>query len=129
MKPDTRLRDIFKMAAIPLLSVSVALGAGYGVNAVTRQEIDGVKISQMESRFMRKGDGFGFTKTTYKTEQGEFQNTWSPLNGKFSTSAIEGQLKVGETYDITVVGMNVPSLGWYPNIIAAKPAAPKPPSR
>ncbi len=129
MKPGTRLRDVFKMAAIPLLSVTVALGASYGINAATKQEIDGVKISQTESRFMRKGDGFGFTKTTYKTEQGEFQNTGSPLNGKFGTSAMEGQLKVGETYDITVVGMNVPALGWYPNIIAAKPVAPKPPSR
>lgn len=78
---------------------------------------------------MRKGDGFGITKTTYQTEQGEFQNTWSPLNGKFSSSAIEGQLKVGETYDITVVGLNVPTLGWYQNIISAKPAVPKPPSR
>ena len=129
MKSGTRLREAFKKVAVPVLSVAVALGASYGINAGTKQELEGVKISQTESRYMRKGDGFGFTKTTYQTAQGEFQNTWSPLNGKFSSSEIEAKIKVGETYDITVVGLNVPTLGWYPNIISAKPAAPKPPSR
>jgi len=129
MKSGTRLRDVFKMAAVPLLATTVALAGSYGFTQATRQEFEGVKITQTESRFMRKGDGLGIHKTIYKTEQGDFQNTWSPLHGKFSNGEMEAQLKVGETYDITVVGLHIPVLGKYPNAISVKPSTPKPPGK
>lgn len=129
MKPDTRLRDVFRKSAIPLLAATVALSGSYGLTQATRQEFEGVKITQTESRFMRKGDGIGIYKTIYKTEQGDFQNTWSPIHGKLSNSEMEAQLKVGETYDVTVVGLNIPALGMYPNAISVKPSTPKPPGK
>lgn len=129
MIPGTRLRDVFKKVAVPAIAVTVALTGNVVYNAATRQELQGVTVNQTDSSFMRKGEGFGFTKTVYKTDQGDFKNTWSPVQGKFSSSEIESQLKVGGTYDLTVTGVRIAALGMYPNIISAKPSAPKPPGK
>lgn len=123
---NLRLRDIFKAAAIPLLAATVVLGGHVTYNVVTRQEMQ-VTVSQVESRLMRKNEGFGFTKTVYQTEQGPLKNTLSPLNSKFSRGPIEEIIKEGETYNVTTVGISIPSLGVYPNIIKATPV--KPPGR
>ena len=53
-------------------------------------------------------------------EQGNvmvFENTDNLLRWKFDSSNIQGQLKVGNTYRITVVGYRVPFLSMYQNII------------
>ena len=47
-----------------------------------------------------------------------FENTDSLLRGKFDSSDVQGQLKVGNTYKITVVGYRIPFLSAYQNIIA-----------
>jgi|GEM_PF-1644732 len=117
------LRDIFKAAAMPLLAVSVALGANVTYNVVTRQEMQ-VTVAQVESRLMRKNEGFGFTKSVYVTEHGILKNALSPLNGKFSRGPIDALMKEGETYNVTTVGLSIPSLGVYPNIIKATPVKP-----
>lgn len=46
-----------------------------------------------------------------------FENTDCLLRFKFNSSNIQGELKVGETYTITVVGYRVPILSMYENII------------
>ncbi|HEX2753415.1 MAG TPA: hypothetical protein VHP34_10020 [Alphaproteobacteria bacterium] len=121
-----RLRDIFKAAAIPLLAASVIIGGNVTYNVVTRQEMQ-VTVSQVESRLMRKNEGFGFTKSVYQTEQGPLTNTLSPLNSKFSRGPIEEQIKEGGTYNVTTVGVSIPALRIYPNIISATQV--KPPGR
>ena len=53
-------------------------------------------------------------------EQGNvmvFENTDNLLRWKFDSSNIQGQLKAGNTYRITVVGYRVPILSMYQNII------------
>lgn len=53
-----------------------------------------------------------------ETEQGlVFENTDSLLRVKFNSSNIYSKLKVGNTYEITVVGYRVPFMSWYENII------------
>ncbi len=49
-----------------------------------------------------------------------FENTDSLARFKFNTSNIQGQLKEGHTYKITVIGYRVPFLSWYQNIIKAE---------
>jgi hypothetical protein len=54
------------------------------------------------------------------TETGEtkvFENTDSLIKGKFNSSDFYGNLKVGETYKITVYGYRFPLFSWYENII------------
>ena len=46
-----------------------------------------------------------------------FENTDCFIRGKWNSSNIQGQLKVGNTYKITVIGYRVPFLSWYQNII------------
>ena len=46
-----------------------------------------------------------------------FENTDCFIRGKWNSSNIQGQLKVGNTYKVTVVGYRVPFLSWYQNII------------
>lgn len=46
-----------------------------------------------------------------------FENTDCFIRLKFNSSNVQGQLKEGHTYKITVIGYRVPFLSWYQNII------------
>lgn len=46
-----------------------------------------------------------------------FENTDTLLRGKFNSSNIYSKLKVGNTYEITVVGYRIPLISCYENII------------
>lgn len=45
------------------------------------------------------------------------ENTDNLIRGKFNSSDIQGGLKIGKHYKVTVVGYRVPILSWYENII------------
>lgn len=71
-----------------------------------------------------KDDG---TKSKYivfgDTEEGKslvFENTDNILRLKVNSSNIQGSLKEGHTYEITVIGYRVPLFSWYENIIKIK---------
>lgn len=49
-----------------------------------------------------------------------FQNTDNLLRLKFNSSDIQGRLKEGHTYKVTVIGYRNPILSWYENIINAE---------
>lgn len=54
------------------------------------------------------------------TEDGEslvFENTDSLFHGKFNSSNVQGKLKEGKTYELTVCGYRIPFLSSYQNII------------
>lgn len=51
-----------------------------------------------------------------------FENTDCFLRGKWNSSNIQGQLKVGNTYRITVVGYRVSFFSMYQNIIKVEAA-------
>ncbi len=46
-----------------------------------------------------------------------FENTDCLIRGKWDSSNIQGELKEGNTYKVTVVGYRIPFLSWYQNII------------
>lgn len=46
-----------------------------------------------------------------------FENTDCFIRLKFNSSNIQGQLKEGHTYKITIIGYRVPFLSWYQNIV------------
>lgn len=49
-----------------------------------------------------------------------FENTDIFIRGKWNSSDIYGNLKVGNTYNIVVVGYRVPFFSWYQNIVSYK---------
>ena len=55
--------------------------------------------------------------TTSTGETIVFKNSDMLFKGKFNSSDIQGQLKVGETYTVTTLGHRVPILSDYQNII------------
>lgn len=48
------------------------------------------------------------------------ENVDSMLRGKFNSSDVYGQIKIGNKYEITVVGVRVPFFSMYENVIAFK---------
>jgi len=46
-----------------------------------------------------------------------FENTDCAMRLKFNSSNIQGQLKVGHTYKVTVIGYRVPFFSMYENIL------------
>lgn len=51
------------------------------------------------------------------TDIGTFENTDEWLCGKFNSSDIYGRIKIGDTYEFTVIGFRIPFLSKYQNII------------
>ena len=49
-----------------------------------------------------------------------FENADSLLRWKWDSSDLQGELKIGSTYEVTVVGYRVPIFSWYENIISIK---------
>ncbi len=55
------------------------------------------------------------------SEKGEvFENTDSILYLKFSSSDVQGHLKIGKEYEVKVAGWRIPFFSTYRNIISAK---------
>lgn len=49
-----------------------------------------------------------------------FENTDNLLRGKWDSSNFQGELRIGKTYEVTVIGYRVPLFSWYENIIDIK---------
>lgn len=49
-----------------------------------------------------------------------FENSDTWLRWKWDSSDLQGKLKIGNTYEVTVVGYRVPLFSWYENIISIK---------
>lgn len=56
----------------------------------------------------------------YTGEEYTFSNKDSLIRMKFNSSDIQGKLHVGETYVVTIVGVRIPYLSMYQNIIFAE---------
>ena len=50
-----------------------------------------------------------------------FENTDSLIRGKFNSSDFQGQLTIGQTFRITLIGIRIPFLSRYQNIIDFEP--------
>lgn len=46
-----------------------------------------------------------------------FRNTDIWMRGKFDSADVQGNLREGETYELTLIGHRVRILSWFPNII------------
>jgi hypothetical protein len=101
------------------LVIAVMVVAIIGLSALTSFNDHTYTITVTDKERVNDGDSskylvFGDTDT----EEGlVFQNTDELLRGKFNSSNVYSKLKVGNTYEITVVGYRVPFMSWYENII------------
>lgn len=123
-KGPSAFRRAFKAVALTGVMAGVLL-APLGIHHATKHDMR-ITINDTHKSLLHKGEGFGFTKTVYETDKGDLTNTWSIYAGKMSRDPMGDYLKIGDTYDVTVTGMNIPFLGIYPNIIDAT-RVPTPP--
>ena len=97
-------------AAFTISAITSFNDTEYIVTVTDKERITNVSSSDSSSKYLV------FTEN----EQGEtivFENTDCMLRGKWNSSNIQGKLKVGNTYKITVVGYRIPFLSMYQNII------------
>jgi len=80
-----------------------------------------VTITDKERIVEHSGDSISSKYLVFADgENGEsyvLENTDCFIRGKWNSSNIQGQLKEGNTYTVTVVGYRVPFLSMYQNII------------
>lgn len=55
------------------------------------------------------------------TNKGVFEDSDSLVNGKWNSSDLYNELKVGKSYTLHVRGIRNHVLSWYPNILTVKP--------
>ena len=55
------------------------------------------------------------------TDKGVYEDSDSMINGKWNSSDLYNELKVGKTYTLHVRGIRNHVLSWYPNILTVKP--------
>ncbi len=85
-------------------------------------------VSEKERVVQSNGDSVSSRYLVY-TNTGVYENTDSFLFGKFNSSDVHGQLKVGKRYKCTVAGWRIPFFSCYPNIVGVTQladVAPKP---
>ena len=106
---------IFSEIIIIVVVIAIALS----FSAITSFNDTEYIVTVTDKERVADGDTSSYLVFT-EDEQGNvvvFENTDNLLRGKWDSSNIQGQLKVGNTYRIVVVGYRIPFLSMYQNII------------
>lgn len=106
-----------------IIMIAVVLGMTIGYQAMFSFNDTDYKITVTDKERIYKGSG-DTSSSKYLVfgddENGNalvFENTDCFVRGKWNSSNIQGQLKEGHTYKITVVGYRIPFFSMYQNII------------
>lgn len=82
-------------------------------------EIIEITINDKERITTGSGENISSRFIVY-TEDEVFENSDALWFWKFNSTDFQNKLKVGETYEVKVVGWRVPFLSWYRNIVEIK---------
>lgn len=106
-----------------IIMIAVVLGLSIGYQVMFSFNDTDYKITVTDKERIYKGSG-DTSSSKYLVfgddENGNalvFENTDCFVRGKWNSSNIQGQLKEGHTYKITVVGYRIPFFSMYQNII------------
>ena len=108
-----------KKGVVELIIIAVIFALALSFSAMTSFNDTEYVVTVTDKERIIKEDTSKYLVFT-EDEQGNvlvFENTDSLLRGKFDSSNMQGQLKEGNKYTITVVGFRVPILSMYQNII------------
>ena len=108
---------------VVIVMIVIFLGLSIGYQAMFSFNDTDYKITVTDKERIYKGSG-DTSSSKYLVfgddENGNalvFENTDCFVRGKWNSSNIQGQLKEGNTYKITVVGYRMPFFSMYQNII------------
>lgn len=102
---------------IAIISISVSFSFNDTVYEVTVTDKERITESHRRGDKTSVDSKYLIFADTNDGESLVFENTDKFIRGKFRSSNIQGQLKVGSKYKITVVGIRVPLFSWYQNIL------------
>ena len=115
-KKNTRIFFVVVMIAIMLVSL-IAQEAIFNFNDTEYT----ITVTDKERIYTGSGNSSSSKYLVFGDDQNGnslvFENTDCFIRGKWDSSNIQGQLKEGNVYKITVIGYRVPFLSWYQNII------------
>lgn len=89
-----------------------------GVNIAVYQNTNTYEITVTDKE--TKKDGETSKYLIFAEVDGEskvFKNTDALFAGKFNSSDLQGELKVGERYEVKTIGFRIPILSSYENIV------------
>ena len=112
-------RKIF--VVIVMIAVFLGLSIGYEAIFSFNDTEYTITVTDKERIYEGSGDTSSSKYLVFgEDENGNalvFENTDCFIRGKWNSSNIQGQLKEGNTYKVTVVGYRVPFFSMYQNII------------
>ena len=121
MKHFTKLHYVFILILFVILVYNIGMTAVKNINeevfTVTVKE----KLRASYGHIWQTHKYLIFTVDAETDQIHVFENTDSPLHGKFNSSDYYVRLEPGRTYQITAVGYRVPFSSIYKNIIIIDP--------
>lgn len=102
--------------ALIVAIVLILVAAAFVLPPLLTSEIVTITVTDKE-RVMQGSGEDASSKYLVFTDTEVFENTDCLVLGKFNSSDVYGQFKVGETYQVLVYGWRVPFLSWYRNIV------------
>ncbi len=111
------------LCIVVILAIIVAIGVGIAYNR--NETTYTITVTDKERVTQKSGDSVSSKYLVFgDNENGKslvFQNTDTFWKWKWNSSNIQGELKIGHTYKITVVGFRVPFFSMYENIAEVVP--------
>lgn len=122
MKERTKKPAIYLLYFLIMLCIAALIGISV---CLTFNDTDYTVTITDKDRVTFKTDGEVYSKYLVfgDLDNGDnivFENTDSLVRLKFNSSDMQGRLKIGQRYKITVIGVRVPFYSRYQNIIKVK---------
>lgn len=95
----------------------ILLSLGTGIAKIFVKETIEITVTDKE-RIVESSGKTTSSKYLVFSENEVFENTDEILVWKFNSSDLQGNLHIGNTYKVTVIGWRIEWLSWYRNIIS-----------
>lgn len=110
----------FKLAFFGIAAIAAVVVIGNVWVTMNPDHIEGAVIENKERITTSNEDGSIDSKYLVFTDSEVFENTDQLLKLKFNSSDLQGEMKVGATCDLEVIGFRIPIMSMYRNIIEAE---------
>jgi len=108
-----------KLKTITVFAILAVLIFGYPIAYKSSGDVVTITIEDKERVTTGSGESISAKYIIY-TDKGTFENTDTWIFGKWSSSDIQNDLKVGETYTVKTAGWRVPFMSMHRNIVKIK---------
>ncbi len=112
---------VWFVVTVLIVVIIIGVGIAYNVNETTYT----ITVTDKERITQKSEDGISSKYLVFGDDENGnplvFQNTDTFWKWKWNSSNIQGELKIGYTYKITVVGFRVPFFSMYENIVEVAP--------